>query len=319
MADADVPPSRRIPPGRVSRRSLGVFALAGVAALALVVAWRSFAPTACAAIQVPQAATTSGRATFYDLAGGIGNCSYAAPSDGLYVALPPGEYAAAAKCGGYLSVSGPKGTVRAKVIDQCPECEAGHVDLSRTAFARIADPVQGIVPVTYRTVVNPALPGPLGIRVKEGSSQWWLAILVSNHGNPLRSVRVLRDGSWMSLRRTDYNYWLAEHGAGTGPFTVRVTDVQGHTATLPGIALLPGEVQRTTIRMYGAGSGGGATGTTPAPTTRGPSPRPTTPVTTPVTTLSTTPVMTPAAAAQLTTDAPTPRAEASDVAQPGCS
>ncbi|WP_231925164.1 RlpA-like double-psi beta-barrel domain-containing protein [Micromonospora purpureochromogenes] len=27
-------------------------------------------------------------------------------------------------------------------MDQCPECEPGHLDLSREAFAEIADPVQ---------------------------------------------------------------------------------------------------------------------------------------------------------------------------------
>src|SRR5205814_1755926 len=129
----------------------------------------SLGPAACAA------SATSGQATFYSLgAGSAGNCSTTAPADDLYVALPPPEYAAAAGCGSYLSVTGPKGTVRVKVVDQCPECQAGHIDLSATAFARIANPVQGIVNVTYSTVVNPPV-GNLTVRVKEGSSQYWLA------------------------------------------------------------------------------------------------------------------------------------------------
>ena len=62
----------------------------------------------------------AGTATHYVLSG-TGNCSYPAPpADGLYVALSPAEYDGAAACGGYVEVTGPDGSVRAEVIDQCP-------------------------------------------------------------------------------------------------------------------------------------------------------------------------------------------------------
>ena len=77
-------------------------------------------------------------ATYYATRG-MGNCSYPRPpADGLYVALSPPEYAKAARCGGYLEVRGPEGSVLVKVIDQRPGCAAGHIDLSETAFARLA-------------------------------------------------------------------------------------------------------------------------------------------------------------------------------------
>ncbi|MFE9869725.1 expansin EXLX1 family cellulose-binding protein [Micromonospora sp. NPDC005686] len=158
-------------------------------------------------------ATHSGKATFYDSEGAGGNCSRpGAPADRLYVALGPSEYASGASCGGFLDVAGPRGTVRVLVMDQCPECAPGHLDLSAEAFARIADPVQGVVKITYRAVVNPSLPGPLTFRMKEGSSQWWFAVLVGDHGNPLRSVEVRQNGSWRTAQRQDYNYWLIESG-----------------------------------------------------------------------------------------------------------
>ncbi|WP_327587601.1 expansin EXLX1 family cellulose-binding protein [Nonomuraea sp. NBC_00507] len=195
---------------------------------------------------------TRGKATLYELQSGGGNCSYPSPpADNLYVALSPREYAAAAACGGYLNVTGPKGTVRVKVVDQCPECPAGHIDLSRTAFARVVDPGKGTAVVSYRPVGNPRVGRPLSFRVKEGSSQWWLALLVIDHGNPLASVEVkAAGGAWRKLARADYNYWIAQSGAGQGPFAVRVTDTRGHRVTANGVRLAPAVIQRSTTKMY---------------------------------------------------------------------
>ncbi|WBB47343.1 expansin EXLX1 family cellulose-binding protein [Verrucosispora sp. WMMA2044] len=226
-------------------------------------------PAAVAQLAPPAAGTRhEGKATFYDSKGAGGNCSYpAAPADRRYVALGPAEYADGAACGGYLEVTGPKGTVRVMVMDQCPECEPGHLDLSREAFARIADPVRGIVDVSYRLVADPPLSGPLTFRIKEGASQWWFAVLVAGHGNPLRSVEVRQgsSGPWRAAARESYNYWLIESGAGPGPYQIRVTDTRGHRATATGIRMAPGKVQRSSVRMYGDSPAGSATATrTPA-------------------------------------------------------
>ncbi|WFE38727.1 expansin EXLX1 family cellulose-binding protein [Micromonospora sp. WMMD998] len=274
------PAGRRIPP-RTRRRlvAAGLATLAAVVAVTLAV--RGGAAPACAApprAAAPLAAppvggaTHTGKATFYDSKGAGGNCSRpAAPANRLYVALGPSEYAAGASCGGFLDVTGPRGSVRVLVMDQCPECAAGHLDLSAEAFARIADPVQGVVKISYRAVVNPSLPGPLTFRLKEGSSQWWFAVLVGDHGNPLRSVEVRQNGSWRAADRQDYNYWLIPSGAGPGPYSIRVTDVYGHRATATGIRMRPGQVQRSTTRMYGAGA---ATTARSAKPSRSPSTRP---------------------------------------------
>lgn len=240
----------------------GVTVLA--ATLGLTLTLRSGSTPACAAGRTLAAApptgtaTHSGKATFYDSKGAGGNCSNpAAPANRLYVALGPTEYSAGAACGGFLDVVGPKGSVRVLIMDQCPECAPGHLDLSREAFAQIAEPVQGLVPITYRAVVDPPLPGPLTFRIKEGASQWWFAVRVGNHGNPLRSVEVRQGNSdpWQSAARQDYNYWLIPSGAGPGPFNLRVSDVYGNRVTVGGIRMAPGRVQNSTVRMYGRGTG----------------------------------------------------------------
>ncbi|MDG4825782.1 expansin EXLX1 family cellulose-binding protein [Asanoa sp. WMMD1127] len=239
----------------------GVLVLA--AAVTAVFALRG-AGSACAA------AATSGKATFYTDSGG--NCSFPSPPDDrLFVALSPDEYADGAKCGGYLDVKGPDGSVRVKVVDQCPPCESGHIDLSREAFAKIGDPVDGIIPVTYTTVASPRTDN-LTFRIKEGASAYWFAVLVDNTGNALRSVQAKGPGgSWRSAHREPYNYWLIDGGIGSGPYSIRVTDVRGRQATATGVKLSPGTTQTSGVRLGGAGT---APAVKKSPTKK-PTPKPT--------------------------------------------
>jgi expansin len=246
--------------------AVGIGQAVGSPACALELPATVQAGTAVQAVTAVQAGTVSGTATYYQSP--PGNCSYpSAPADGLYVALPPSQYASAAACGGYLEVHGPDGSVRVEVVDQCPDCGANHIDLSPRAFSAIAPLAAGQVNVTYQFLASPPLPGPLGVRVKEGSSRYWLALLAANTGNPLASVAVrTASGGWHDLTRADYNYWIAASGAGDGPFTVRLTDTAGHQVTVGGIALSPGVVQGTGTYMYGAGSA--SAGSAPPATTQ---------------------------------------------------
>ncbi|GAA0270972.1 expansin EXLX1 family cellulose-binding protein [Cryptosporangium japonicum] len=229
--------------------------------VAFVTGVTQFAGAACAAVP-PAGVERSGEATFFD--GGVGNCSYPSlPADDLYVALGPAEYSNAGACGGYLDVTGPSGSVRVKVVDQCPECAEGHIDLSREAFEQIADPEAGVVPITYSAVANPAV-GKLSVRVKEGSSQFFLSILIDNHGNPLTNVEV--DGT--ELDRTTDNHWVAESGLGDGPFSVKVTDNAGRTATIPNVTLSPGSVQQSTVALGGGNAVSAPTTKPAAPTSK---------------------------------------------------
>ena len=245
--------------GRVGRRrlpgwGLGAAAAAGVAAVVAIAVGisQATASPACASV-TSTAGQTSGEATHYVLTPGDGNCSYPGlPDGGLFVALSPGEYDGSAACGSFIEVTGPDGSVTAEVVDQCPPCQAGHVNLSEQAFERIAPLAAGEVPVTYHTIADPPLAGPLSMLVKTGSNPYYLALLPIGTGNPVASVQVSSPGrGWQALTRTSYGYWLAAAGAGAGPFTVRLTDTAGHQATLTGITLSPGVVQPTSVPMYG--------------------------------------------------------------------
>ncbi|MFE3448176.1 RlpA-like double-psi beta-barrel domain-containing protein [Nonomuraea sp. NPDC059194] len=87
----------------------------------------------------------------------------------------------------------PRGAVRVQIVDSCPTCGPGQLDLSTAAFSRIAAPRSGVAKVAYRSVRDPELGRGLAFRVRQGSSAAWLALQVLDHGNRLRGVE-LRDG-----------------------------------------------------------------------------------------------------------------------------
>jgi expansin (peptidoglycan-binding protein) len=241
---------------------------------------------ACAAGPVDrlpaQLTVTQGTATFDSDEDAKGDCSFPSlPADGLWVDLSPQEYDDAELCGSYLEVKGPDATLRAVVASECGTCEIGQIRLSRKAFDRVADLSDGEVPVSYRQVVDPPLPGPLTVMLSGDSDDDTFEILLDNHGNPLGSVeaRAARD-DWRPAERDRSNYWSIEGGLGPGPYAVRVTDSRGHRVTVDGIRLDPGTVQRTSVYMYGRGPSrptpGRTRASTPVPTPpAAPSPTPT--------------------------------------------
>jgi expansin (peptidoglycan-binding protein) len=177
----------------------------------------------------------TGIATYYD-ATGNGACLFGeSPHDLLVAAMNNDQYGQADYCGAYVQVTGRGGTVTVRIVDLCPECEAGHLDLSREAFALIDEPRLGRVPITWQ-VVSPELSGPIAYHFKDGSNPWWTAVQVRNHRNPIARLEAMLEGEWVEVPRTGYNYFVqTEPGLGAGPYTFRVTDAYGSELVDTGI------------------------------------------------------------------------------------
>ncbi len=175
----------------------------------------------------PLGSPESGVATYYD-ATGAGACSFdPTPNDLDVAAIDMPEWNGSAPCGECAAVTGPNGSVTVRIVDLCPGCEQGHLDLSMEAFAKIADVAAGRVPITWQ-VVPCAVSGNVEYRYKEGSSQYWTAIQVRNHRLPIASLEVQLGGAWQPVARSDYNYFVDAAGVGTtSGFDVRVTAVDG--------------------------------------------------------------------------------------------
>ena len=185
--------------------------------------------------QVKSKPIHQGIATYYD-ATGAGACLFdPSPQDLLVAAMNAEEYDTAAVCGAYVYVTGPQGAVTVRIVDLCPECQAGHLDLSREAFAQIAELPQGRVPITWQ-LVSPALNGPIAYHFKDGSNQWWTAVQIRNHRNPIAKLEYLNGDQWVTVPRTPYNYFVqTEPGMGPGSYTFRVTDHYGNQLSDSGI------------------------------------------------------------------------------------
>lgn len=179
-----------------------------------------------------------GEATYYDFADGSGNCGFPATPDDLMVgAMNHTDYAASASCGSCVRLVGPDGTVDVRIVDQCPECPEGDIDLSPEAFALVAPIEAGRVPITWEYIACP-VDGPVVYHFKDGSNPWWTAVQIRNHRNAIATFEVQQDGAWVSVARVDYNYFVKEDGMGEGPFAFRITDVAGNVIEDSGIPLL---------------------------------------------------------------------------------
>jgi len=181
--------------------------------------------------------TFQGEATYY-YASGAGACSFdPSPQDLMVAAMNGAQYNTAALCGAYVQVMGPQGTVTVRIVDLCPGCQAGDLDLSQEAFVQIANLAQGRVPITWQ-VVSPELAGPIAYHFMYGSNPWWTAVQIRNHRNPVAKLQYRSgDGQWVTVSRTSYNYFVqTDPGMGPGPYTFRVTDSYGNALVDSGIA-----------------------------------------------------------------------------------
>lgn len=195
-------------------------------------------------------ASYEGVATFYDTANGDGACLYGPTDDVMTAAMNHTDYETSRACGAHVLVRAANGaSVTVRITNECPlPCAPGQLDLSAQAFAELAAPSAGRIPVTW-SLLSPDTSDKIAIRYKTGSSIHWCGIQALDHRNPLARLEV-RDagGTWRHLPRTGYNYFLSEQGSGCGG-AMRITDIYGETLTVEGIAIRPDAVQRTGVQF----------------------------------------------------------------------
>jgi len=165
-------------------------------------------------------------AYFYNTGAGIGACSLPWTLNEHVVAINGPQWEGAAHCGECLRVTGPLGTTVVRVVDRCPECASGTLDLSPEAFAAIANPAQGFPQVQWERVDCP-VNGNIAYHFQD-SSAFFLSLQPRNHRQGVQSVSILLNGSFVPIQREDYNRFVLPTGTGSpGAFQIRVTSSAG--------------------------------------------------------------------------------------------
>ncbi|KAF2715297.1 carbohydrate-binding module family 63 protein [Pleomassaria siparia CBS 279.74] len=190
-------------------------------------------------------AAVTGEATFYGGNVDGGMCSftgYTIPS-GIYgTALSDSNWDGAESCGACVSVQGPSGnSVTAMIVDQCPGCGLNHLDLFPDAFAKLAQPSTGVIPVSW-SFVPCGITTPLILKNKSGTSQYWFSMQVENANVRVSTLEVSTDGgsTWQATTRQPYNFFENSSGFGTDTVDVKVTSVDGKTVTVNSVSIASG-------------------------------------------------------------------------------
>ncbi|WP_030953833.1 expansin EXLX1 family cellulose-binding protein [Streptomyces sp. NRRL S-481] len=171
-----------------------------------------------------------GVATHYDAADGDGACLYGPSPDLMVAAMNTTDYETSKACGAHILVRTAGGaSVTVRVTNECPlPCAPGQLDLSKEAFAKLADLSSGRISITW-SLLSPS-------------------IQALGHRNPLARLEVSTGNGWSRLTRTEYNYFLSPDGNGCGG-PLRLTDIYGEQLTVDGIAVRPDAVQPTRVQF----------------------------------------------------------------------
>ncbi|KAI3400125.1 hypothetical protein diail_4356 [Diaporthe ilicicola] len=187
-------------------------------------------------------ANVSGTSTFYggNLNGGA--CSFTTMSgfpSGLYgTAYSGSAWNNAAQCGSCLEVTGPNGKIKVIIVDKCPECDKGHLDLFQDGFAKIGSISAGEIATSY-TQVACGISSPIVLHNKSGTSAYWFSMQVVNSNEAVSKLEVSTDGgsTWKSTTRSDYNFFENSSGFGTSTVDVRVTGASGGTIKVSNVSV----------------------------------------------------------------------------------
>jgi len=123
------------------------------------------------------------------------------------------------------------------VVNGCPGCERGHLDLSPQAYQLIAPTYSGVPPITWQYMPCDVT-GPIKYAYFSGSSTAWARVQVRNHRHPIAKLEALMgDGHYAELERSSWGYFKAVN-LPAGTQTYRVTDIYGHVLEDSGIVVL---------------------------------------------------------------------------------
>ncbi|KAI9143334.1 RlpA-like double-psi beta-barrel-protein domain-containing protein-containing protein [Paraphysoderma sedebokerense] len=208
----------------------------------------------CASISKDGAYAGSG--THYDPTIGQGACAYDPPNqvypknpsspEELYVAaISKDMYLDSQTCGSCLEVCASGKCTLVRVIDRCPSCSSGDLDLSPQAFSKLDALDAGRIGIQWKLAPCPA---QYSFYWQAGITSDWAGFQIRGQPWPINTLELMQGGSWVALPRQYDNFYKAR-GLGLGSITVKVSLVDGTVVELKDIPIkensvtTPGNVQ----------------------------------------------------------------------------
>ena len=184
----------------------------------------------------------SGEATFYDAFHQQNACALPISPEQYVVAVAAAAFDGSAVCGRCLGITGPLGSIVARITDYCVGSGCLDLDLSPNAFAAIGNPIDGIIPVSWESV-SCDVAGPVAFYFDPGSNDFYAKIQVRNHRYGIAAMALAEPGQpFVTLDRSSDNAFefFPIGGAITDPLTLRVSDLHGAILESRDIAFTPG-------------------------------------------------------------------------------
>lgn len=194
-----------------------------------------------------------GEGTFYGGVAGSsgGNCSLPVDvGDFMHCAMNHTDYDGSNACGACLEVTGSRGSTIVKVVDRCPECAPGDVDLTQQAFALIGNPTDGRIPISWKYVPCPLINNNIKINFKE-ENIYYTAIQFRDIKHAVSSMeyRETPTAPWTNVNRENYNFFI-QSSLINYPIDLRVTSILGEQLIFSNINQAPSSVEINTQQQF---------------------------------------------------------------------
>ena len=170
------------------------------------------------------------------VAGGTGgNCGLPVVSGNFYhAAMNQIQYDSSTACGACVRILGPKGEITLQIVDRCPECKFGDIDMTTEAFEQLADLKDGRIPIKWQYVTCPQA-NDIRIVFAPGSGPYYFKAQLRDSYYPISKLEYKKkEGAFQTIHREIYNYFVQEGGIDedkqrAGPYHFRITSVTGQT------------------------------------------------------------------------------------------
>ncbi|KAA1093683.1 hypothetical protein PGTUg99_019843 [Puccinia graminis f. sp. tritici] len=174
--------------------------------------------------------TYHGEATTWNASWATGNClfqEWPQPKGLGPIAMASNLWNSSGICGACISITGPVGTHKGVVSDQCPSCKKDSLDLGPDLWKEVSNGQNpGVLPITWE-IVPCNFSTPIEFINKDGVSKDWNSIQVAGAEVPIRSLEVMPianessggtgQRSWIRLtKQSNSNYFQPESGKGLG-------------------------------------------------------------------------------------------------------